>query len=116
MLRLILGSIHLGERAPRYEARLEGTGELICISHQPEFDGARELIKRGHDPEELMVTCWAADGYDAIVPKPLRHFAQWTMEEGTRGMTVRKWEPHPDAVSRPGGASPMSKEGEEAPE
>jgi hypothetical protein len=41
-------------RAGRFGAYLDG--ESICVSHQPLLDGARELLRRGHDPASLLTT------------------------------------------------------------
>ena len=83
----------------KFEAWLDG--ELIVTSKQPRLDAARELLRRGYLPDELMTTRAHDRGYDSFVPAPIGELAKWTIvEEDKRGLRRRFWQPHPNAVSR----------------
>jgi hypothetical protein len=41
-------------RRYRFEARLEGEGRLLCVSHQPFVDAARVLVDEGYDLTEIL--------------------------------------------------------------
>lgn len=44
----------------RFDAHLRETGELICCAtRQPLLDGARELLKVGHGPIDVICTVWS---------------------------------------------------------
>jgi hypothetical protein len=41
-------------RRYRFEARLEGSTRILCVSHQPFVDAARVLVDDGYDPTEIL--------------------------------------------------------------
>jgi hypothetical protein len=81
-----------------FTARLDG--EVIVVSNQPLVDGARELLRRGHDPAELLTLrhqnspfdsfraerlgCWARSTYHESANRPLRQ-ERWTPFAGATG-------------------------------
>lgn len=80
--------------AGRVEAWLGG--DLLCVSHQPALDGARELLKLGRNPAELMTTRWQGKDFDNFVPRPIRDFAALTVQDSKRGTpSFVKFRPFP---------------------
>lgn len=70
----------------RYELWLDG--DLITVSRQPWYAGARELLKRGYSLDMLMRMYPDAKAY------PLSWWAQWTVEDSDRGgLRRRLWQP-----------------------
>lgn len=61
---------------------------------QPIYALARVLIKEGHDPETILVTCWQS-GTASFKPAPLWKFAHWSVVDRDRrkmGLEPhRKW-------------------------
>jgi hypothetical protein len=55
-------------RAARFAARLESTGDFVIRSHQPLVDGARELLARGYDPEVLLTMRHEGKAYGSFKP------------------------------------------------
>jgi hypothetical protein len=83
-------------RPGRYRANVETEREPLCISRQPFFDGARELIARGHDPRTMLVMRWAGSK-DWALRGPLGAAAKLTVDEHN-GTTFAKWKPFPRSV------------------
>ncbi len=107
-VRLILRSCSLtaAKHADKLDAYLDG--HYIVTSREPLFDGARELLRRGYDPDTLMTTRHDGKAVDSFKPAPLGKLAGLTMEESDkRGLRVRKWKPHPMAASRRGQSPPV---------
>ena len=78
-----------GYHLDRFDAYLGD--ELITTSRQPIYDGARELLKRGHDPEALM--CADQKGH-LIFKRSIGENAKLTVEESDkRGLRLRGWRP-----------------------
>ena len=53
-------------------------------SRQPLLDGARKLLKLGHDPSTLATIRHYGKNYDSFEPRPLRELARWTIKERDR--------------------------------
>ena len=88
-------------RHVRFIATLEHSAEFVVLSDQPLADGARLLIERGFDPDELITMRMAGHDYDSFDPSPLSYWARSTYEEGVRSpLTRKKWQPRPDALAR----------------
>jgi hypothetical protein len=76
-----------GYHLDRFDAFLDG--EIITTSRQPVFDGARALIERGHDPEELI--CADQSGH-LVFKATIGENARWTIEESDKaGLRKRPW-------------------------
>jgi hypothetical protein len=106
-LRLILSPEPLARVDPptsagkhvRFHASLEGVP--VCLSDQPVADAARILMAKGMDPAILMTARMVDRTYDNFVPMPLGEWAKVAYTEGsTTALVRRRWQPHPDAVSR----------------
>jgi hypothetical protein len=83
----------LRPKAGRFDAYLDG--QLICTSKQPLLDGARELLRRGHDPAALLTTRHDGKGYDNFVPALIGELAKWAVEENDAGVKFRRHRPWP---------------------
>jgi hypothetical protein len=94
ILRVIVSNPHLRHNgAPRYECRLGN--DLLCLSHQPIYDVARVLLKRGYDPATPLTTRHAGSPHDSFIPAPLGRLAKWTVTERDRGgLSVEPWMPY----------------------
>jgi hypothetical protein len=83
-----------GYHLDRFDAFLDG--EVITTSRQPVFDGARALIERGHDPEELM--CADQNGH-LVFKAAIGENARWTVEESDNGgLRKRAWRELPSQI------------------
>jgi hypothetical protein len=100
MIRLILTP---SKRPERYNARREDTGEFVIRSHQPLYDGARELLKRGILSDTLLTIRHAGSGHDSFLPKPIEEWAKWTIWEGRRGSGLKRarWTPRTARAALP---------------
>ena len=100
--RLVVTPEHDPEKAGRFAARLESTGEVVVAStRQPLVDGARELLARGFDPAALLTMRMGAKPYDSFQPLPIGQWAKWTYKEREKsGLAVERWMPF--AVPRSG--------------
>ena len=79
-------------------------GDIICQSDQPLLDGARELLKRGYDPERLLTCQHEGSAHASFVPQPIREWAQWTFSETDRdGLRKQRWRPRPEGSFLPTG-------------
>src|SRR5262245_29849781 len=103
------------QKAGRFTARLESTGEVIVSNtRQPLVDGARELLARGFDPPALLTMRMEGKAYDSFKPAPIRHWAKWTYSESEEHPLKRRpWVPRelPAAADREGqksGISPLA--------
>jgi hypothetical protein len=87
-------------RAARFSARLESSGEVVVLSHQPLADGARELLDRGLDRATLLTMRREGKAYDSFRPTPIVELARWTYSESEmRPLRCRPWEAHPDKAT-----------------
>jgi hypothetical protein len=101
-LRLIIraSSLTSGKHVDKFDAYLDG--QYIVTSREPLFDGARELLRRGYDTNTLMTTRHDGKAFDSFEPAPIGTLVTLRVEESDkRGMSIRKWEPHPNAGSSP---------------
>jgi hypothetical protein len=73
-LRLVLRP---HDRHGQFDAYL--AADLICTSKQPLLDGARELLRLGHDPTLLLTTRHDGKGYDNFTPRPSGDLAALTV-------------------------------------
>jgi hypothetical protein len=71
--------------------------DLICTSRQPLLDGARELLRLGHDPTLLLTTRHDGKGYDHFIPRPIGDLAALTVDE--HNLRLRKFVPWKPAGS-----------------
>jgi hypothetical protein len=71
-----------GERPGSYRASLDG--KTLCISRQPFFTAARELIARGFAPDAQLAMCWRGSSADALRGR-LGLAAGLTVSESERG-------------------------------
>jgi hypothetical protein len=85
------------EKAGRFVARLESTGEVVVAStRQPLVDGARELIAYGFDPNTPLTMRMEGKAYDSFQPLPIGKWAKWTYKEGEKDALRRTaWMPLP---------------------
>ena len=78
-IRLVVTPEPDPEKAGRFAARLESTGEVIVAStRQPLVDGARELLARGFDPATPLTMRHEGKAYDSFQPLPIGKWAGWT--------------------------------------
>jgi hypothetical protein len=66
---------------------------LICTSRQPLLDGARELLRGGHDPASLLTTRHEGKTYDNFVPTPIGELAKWDAVDHPHGVRFQKHAP-----------------------
>jgi len=85
------------KQALRFSARLESSGEVVVLSHQPLVDGARELLARGFDPATPLTMRVSGIPYDSFLPLPIGEWAKWTYSESEmRPLRRRPWEARPE--------------------
>lgn len=90
-MKILLTTCETG--AGMFEGLVNGT--VIVRSRQPIYDGARALLKLGHDPEELLRVRREGRDSDVIDPAPIGGLAKWTVSETDKGgMRLRLWEPY----------------------
>ncbi len=77
------------KRGPLFEATYDG--ELICVSHQPLFDGARVLHQRGlNGPLEM----WDHERPYSRMQSTIEKAAKLTVVEGPNtDLRIDKWNP-----------------------
>lgn len=94
MLRIIIRPAGLTQNARLWEARLNGA--LLCISRQPFYDGARELLRRGYDPETPLNLRHEGGEHDSFaISHPIREWARWTTKESDKRPIHRvTWKPY----------------------
>ncbi len=99
-VRLILRPCPLtaAKHADKLDAYLDG--HYIVTSREPLLDGARELLRRGYDPDTLLTTRHDGKAFDNFKPLPLGKVAELTTREDKNGPRIVKWKPMPDAVKR----------------
>jgi hypothetical protein len=108
--RLVVTPEHDPEKAGRFAARLESTGELLVAStRQPLVDGARELLTRGFDPATPLTMRMEGKAYDSFQPLPIGKWAGWTYKEGEKDALRRTaWMPLPtDRGWQKSGSEPL---------
>jgi hypothetical protein len=83
------------EKAGRFAARLESTGEpIVASTRQPLVDGARALLARGFDPATPLTMRMEGKAYDSFQPLPIAEWAKWTYKEREKGgLAVERWMP-----------------------
>ena len=88
------------QKAGRFTARLESTGELIVAgTRQPLADGARVLLARGFDPGTPLTMRHVGSAQDSFQPLPIGQWAGWTYEESeTKSLRRVRWMPFPTAA------------------
>jgi hypothetical protein len=83
----------------RFDAYLDG--ELILVSRQPLYDGARELLRRGYRSGTLLTLRHAGKDYDSFAPLEISYLAGWSISESDRGGLKRiRWQPMPEDLKR----------------
>jgi hypothetical protein len=91
------------QKAGRFAARLESTGEIIVSdTRQPLVDGARALLAHGLDPGTPPTMRMADKSHDSFRAAPIREWAKWSYTEGEKTPLRRqRWKPRemPDAAS-----------------
>jgi hypothetical protein len=97
MIKLIVTPEADPQRAGRFTARLEGTGDVIIgNSRQPLADGARELLARGFDPATPLTMRPEGKAYDSFRPMPIGHWGRVTYTEGENTpLRCARWMPRP---------------------
>ena len=89
------GRFHLD----RFDAYLDG--ELILISRQPWYDGARALLSRGYPGNTLLSIRHANKDRDSFVPLEVGYLAQWSISEFDHGGLKRiRWQPMPEHLKQ----------------
>ena len=101
-IRLVVTPEPDPEKAGRFAARLECTGESLVVStRQPLVDGARELLARGFDPATPLTMRMEGNAYDSFQPLPIGQWAGWTYTESEKHALKRqRWMPLPDDRER----------------
>jgi hypothetical protein len=96
-IRLVVTPETDPEKAGRFAARLESTGEVVVAStRQPLADGARELLARGFDPATPLTMRHEGKAYDSFQPLPIGQWAGWTYTEGENTpLRCVRWMPRP---------------------
>lgn len=85
----------------RFDAYLDG--ELILISHQPWYGGARELLRRGYPGDTLLTIRHIGNDCDSFVPLEIGYLAQGSISDSSRGGLKRiRWQPMPEHLKRRG--------------
>jgi hypothetical protein len=94
-IRLVVTPEADPQKAGRFAARLESTGELLVANtRQPLVDGARELLARGFDPATTLTMRMEGKAYDSFQPLPIAEWAKWTYKEREKGgLAVERWMP-----------------------
>ncbi len=71
-------------------------GELLLTTKRPLTDGARALLARGYDLDQLMTVCAENRNYDSFKPITIGEAAKWTVGDTDRsGLRLRRWMPFP---------------------
>ena len=84
-IRLVVTPEPDPEKAGRFAARLESTGEVIVAStRQPLVDGARELLARGFDPATPLTMRMEGKAYDSFQPLPIGQWASGPTKRARR--------------------------------
>ena len=76
----------------RFEARLDGTDRVLCVSRTPFFDAARKLIAEGNNPDTTLVMRHAGSKTDSLRAQ-LGAAASLSVEETDYGPKLRRWKP-----------------------
>ena len=109
-IRLVVSPELDPEKAGRFAARLESTGEVIVAStRQPLVDGARELLARGFDPATPLTMRHDGKSCDSLQPLQISKWAKWTYEERERdGIRCARWMPRQlHAEGQKSGSEPL---------
>jgi hypothetical protein len=110
-IRLVASPEANPQKAGRFTARLESTGELLVANtRQPLVDGARVLLARGFDPGTPLTMRHAGSAHDSFQLMPIAEWAKWTYKEREKGgLAIDRWMPF--AVPRSGqksGSEPLA--------
>jgi hypothetical protein len=83
------------QKAGRFTARLESTGELLVVNtRQPLVDGARVLLAQGFDPGTPLTMRHEGSAHDSFQPMSIAEWAKWTYKEREKGgLAVESWMP-----------------------
>jgi hypothetical protein len=109
-IRLVVTPEADPQKAGRFTARLESTGEIVVDgTRQPLVDGARELLVRGFEPGTPLTMRMEGESYDSFQPLPIGQWAKWTYKEGEKDALKRaRWMPLPDdRVGQKSGSEPL---------
>ena len=109
MERLIVSPDADPQKAGKFAARLESTGETIVSgSRQPMVDGTRALLARGYDPATLLTMRHRGSTCDSFKEAPIGEWAKWTYWEGEKRVLQRaRWMPRADmAEAQKSGIAP----------
>ena len=88
----------------RFEARLDGTDRVLCVSMSPLFNAARKLIAEGSNPDTTLVMRHAGSKTDSLRAQ-LGAAASLSVEETDYGPKLRRWKPFSTLAVEPGIAS-----------
>ena len=116
-IRLVASPEADPQKAGRFTARLESTGELIVAgTRQPLADGARQLLARGFDLAMPLTMRHEESACDSFKPLPIGWWAKWTYKEGEKDALRRTpWMPLPTdrGWQKSGSESSVVPEGQE---
>ena len=76
------------------------TRQVLCLSMTPFFDGAREPVTHGCDPNAMLILRLAGFDTDCLRAK-LGTAASLTVEEIGYGPQLRRWKPFPTLAVKP---------------
>jgi hypothetical protein len=95
MMKLIITPEADPQKAGRFTARLESTGDdIVANARQPLVDGARELLARGFDPGTPLTMRVEGKAYDSFQPLSIGECAKWSYAEGEKTPLQRqRWKP-----------------------
>jgi hypothetical protein len=109
-IRLVASPEADPQKAGRFTAQLEGTGQLLVANtRQPLVDGARELLARGFDRAPPLTLRMEGKAYDSFAPLPIGQWAKWTYTESEKHALKRqRWMPLPvDREGQKSGSEPL---------
>jgi hypothetical protein len=78
----------------RYEARLEGSDQILCVSRTPFLDAARVLIDQGYDSERRINMRHEGSGTEAFNDVKLAAAAKLTVKEYDDGRCPPTFAPY----------------------
>ena len=86
--------------AARFEARLDNSNRVLCVSRMPFFDAARQLVADGYDPNVPLILRHAGSDMDCLKAR-LGTAASMSVEETVYGPKLRRWKPIPALAVTP---------------
>ena len=88
-----------GFHTDRFDVLLDDQ-PILGPTRSPLYATARELLKRGFEPDRLMTIRLTGRDYDSFEPRPIGELAKWTVQESDRGgLQRREWVPFPVGVA-----------------